>query len=223
LYAKKLASQLAYAFQHTSKYKPIFTTLTLRNSPAYLPDQIRHLRAFFKRLRKTPFWRFNVTAGIAIIEVTWNNESNTWHPHLHILAWSKWLNRLELARTWHIITRNSFVVDVRRAHRGEHVAAYVSSYLTKPPNVHVLENPALLRQWIHALRASHWLIRFGKTRSLPKPPPEDKPQDWINICTLQEFLHRFNASTDLALALTIPHELLLDLILQHQSIHAESG
>ena len=48
-------------------------------------------------------------------EYTYNDKTKQWHPHIHIFALlTDWIDQEELAETWHEITLDSYVVDIRR-------------------------------------------------------------------------------------------------------------
>ena len=42
-------------------------------------------------------------------------KTKQWHPHIHIFALlNEWIDQEELAETWHDITHDSYIVDIRR-------------------------------------------------------------------------------------------------------------
>ena len=42
-------------------------------------------------------------------------KTKQWHPHIHIFALlNQWIDQEELAETWHDITLDSYIVDIRR-------------------------------------------------------------------------------------------------------------
>ena len=48
-------------------------------------------------------------------EYTYNPKTKEWHPHIHIFALlNDWIDQEELAETWHDITLDSYIVDIRR-------------------------------------------------------------------------------------------------------------
>ena len=48
-------------------------------------------------------------------EYTYNEKTKQWHPHIHIFALlNEWIDQEELAETWHDITHDSYIVDIRR-------------------------------------------------------------------------------------------------------------
>lgn len=66
---------------------PLFLTLTQPNSDD--PEQVRHLRRSFGKLRHRKLWTSRTTGGVAAIEVT--NAGRGWHPHLHAVIDCEWL------------------------------------------------------------------------------------------------------------------------------------
>ena len=67
-------------------------------------------------------WGFNqfckIDGGFYTTEYTYNKTTNQWHPHIHIFALlTDWIDQEELAETWHEITLDSYIVDVRRVRK----------------------------------------------------------------------------------------------------------
>lgn len=68
---------------------PLFVTLTAKNVETMKPEDYRHLRRAFGKLRHRRFWKENVVGGLACIEVT--NIGNGFHHHLHAVLDCRWL------------------------------------------------------------------------------------------------------------------------------------
>ena len=48
-------------------------------------------------------------------ENTYNEKTGEWHPHVHMFALlDTWIDQEQLSETWHEITGDSFVVDIRK-------------------------------------------------------------------------------------------------------------
>ena len=48
-------------------------------------------------------------------ENTYNEKTGEWHPHVHMFALlDTWIDQEHLSETWHEITGDSFIVDIRR-------------------------------------------------------------------------------------------------------------
>ena len=159
-------------------------TLTLKHSKRPLLEQIKSLKASFKRLRTKACWRRASPVGVAIVEVTRSEETGDWHPHLHILASCAFIPHAQLKAAWWSVTHSSNIVDIRQIKGRSQVARYVSTYLTKPPSAKVMHSPELSEQWSSALQNTHWVVPFGQRGALPQLPPDPHPNDWESIGTL---------------------------------------
>lgn len=161
-------------------------TLTLKHRFQPLRSQVDRLLESFRTLRKKPFWADSITGGVAFVEVTYNVETNRWHPHLHVLCVGAWLSQATLSATWDHITGGSFVVDVRRVHDVSQVAAYVVKYATKPMNAVLYRHPAKLVEAVRALQGRHLCLTFGTFRGWQLTESGDG-DDWTQIGTLESF------------------------------------
>jgi len=117
--------------------------LTLRPVPNQtLRDSLNKLRSFFRALRQTDQWKARVIGGAYVVEVTYNSEAHTWHPHLHILYSGYYYEQRLLAGQWEDITQGSPVVWISRATR-EH-AGQLSKYCSKPADFHRWATPEVV-------------------------------------------------------------------------------
>jgi len=74
----------------SQRHRLQFVTLTRRNVPlGELSEACDELWAAFKRLRQRRAWE-PVQGAAAAMEVTFNADAQTWHPHLHVLVAVKW-------------------------------------------------------------------------------------------------------------------------------------
>jgi hypothetical protein len=117
-------------FEHVRGAK--FMTLTLRHSNAPLPHQIRTLYSSFRKLRSAGAFRKKCRGGVWFFQITYNSESQQWHPHLHCCIDSDFLEQSWLSKRWEKITHGSTIVDIRSAGSKEEVADYVSRYASRP-------------------------------------------------------------------------------------------
>lgn len=111
------------------KLKPVLITLTVKNGED-LQERFEHLTGSFRTLlsryrdykkKGRGFNQFcKIDGGFYTTEYTFNKTTNQWHPHIHIFALiSDWIDQEELAETWHEITLDSYIVDVRRVKRSK--------------------------------------------------------------------------------------------------------
>lgn len=100
---------------------PVLVTLTVMNGDD-LRERFNHLTRSLRELnrrrrnclqgQKWTEWA-RVAGAVRAIEVT--NKGQGWHPHAHILCLvDSWIDRDALQDEWHSITRDSYIVDVRR-------------------------------------------------------------------------------------------------------------
>lgn len=164
-------------------------TLTLQHRFQSLRPQVDRLLESFRTLRKKPLWQDSIQGGVAFVEVTYNPETNRWHPHLHILCVGSWLSQRTLAATWDQITGGSFIVDVRQVTDVGEVAAYVVKYATKPMNTVLYRHPAKLVEAMRALQGRHLCLTFGTFRGW-KLTEQPDGGDWTQIGTLESFQRR---------------------------------
>ena len=170
----------------TNGYALKLITLTLKHSKRPLLDQIVALKAAFKRLRQTTTWKASFATGVGIIEVTRNEETACWHPHIHIVARCGFIPHEALKTAWFRSSHTSNIVDIRCIRGASDVARYVSAYVCKPPDKLVMKSTELAVQWCEALTRTHWIIPFGKRGTLPKLPPDTGPDDWERIGPLYQ-------------------------------------
>lgn len=109
------------------KLKPILITLTVKNGPD-LKERYEHLdKAFKTLLKRRRDWKkkkrgYNefckIKGAFYSYEQTFNAETKEYHPHIHIFALVEdWIDQEALSETWHEITLDSYVVDVRRVRK----------------------------------------------------------------------------------------------------------
>jgi len=139
----------------------LFITLTLCGKREPLAELIDRLYKSFRYLRSHPTWSDKVDGGAAFLEVKWSDKAQRWHPHLHIVADGKFIDQGELSNAWRSITKDSFIVDVRRIRNKEHAARYVTKYASKPLNTSFSDTPKLLDEAVIALKGRRLCLCFG--------------------------------------------------------------
>lgn len=136
-----------------------------------------------------PGWRLPhapVAASMTTLEVTYNPKARSWHPHLHVLLESPYIDQDELAATWLALTGDSDIVWIesvqRQAaerHAGDLEATLreLLKYAAKPhPAFLDYDDPAVLAELLVALRGRHLMATAGKLYGLGlEDPDHDSP------------------------------------------------
>jgi len=118
----------------TKKYVK-FVTVTLKSSFDSLEDQVKRLYDSFKILRRKKLWKESVRGGVWFFQLTMNQTTKQWHPHIHILVDSDYISKKKLALLWKEITHDSYIIDVRKVEDAEKAAEYVARYATIPGEI----------------------------------------------------------------------------------------
>lgn len=157
-----------------------FATLTIRHTTEPLDIQVRRLYASFTKLRAGTVWKRHVTGGCAFIEIKWIATTREWHPHLHCVLHGRYFPKQLLSATWHAITGDSFITDIRAITDEAKIAHYVTKYAAKSVNDTFLNRPDLLDEVVTCLRGRRLCHTFGTWRGLKLTEiPNDR--DWESI------------------------------------------
>lgn len=121
---QKYTERIDQVLKENRKLKPVLITFTVLNGHD-LRERSTHLMKSFRTLldRRRDYIKkgrgFNefckINGAMYSYENTYNEETKEWHPHLHMFALlDDWIDQEQLCETWHEITGDSFIVDIRR-------------------------------------------------------------------------------------------------------------
>lgn len=143
---QKYSERVDEVLKQNRKLKVALLTLTVKNGHD-LQERSSHLitslRTLIKRRQdyKKKERGFNefckIDGAMYSYENTYNEKTGEWHPHVHMLVLlNDWIDQEQLSDTWHEITGDSFVVDVRRVKKSKEfgyakAAAEVCKYALK--------------------------------------------------------------------------------------------
>ncbi len=170
-----------------------FLTLTIRSTDEPLGEQLDNLRTSFRRLRQTVLWLSTQLLGYAVIEITFNEMTQKWHPHLHVLTRGIYLDQRKLSEQWKKCSRGSDIVDVRMIRNGRHAVNYICKYLGKSPEFGTMTYPVERAiEYLDALRNRKMVIGYGinmisESHDLPTEIPP-ATLDWIPLISLQKLI-----------------------------------
>ena len=143
---QKYSERVDEVLKQNRKLKPVLITLTVKNGTdlrersAHL---IKSLRTLIKRRQDynkkgRGFNEFcKINGAMYSYENTYNEKTVEWHPHVHMFALlDTWIDQEQLSETWHEITGDSFVVDIRKVKKDKDfgyskAAAEVCKYALK--------------------------------------------------------------------------------------------
>lgn len=172
--------------------RPFLVTLTIKDGPD-LVERFEHLhksqRELWKRKQRgrgSPLDQ--VEAAVWSYEVKRGAGSGDWHPHLHMVAMAEVApDAVALSRSWHEITGDSFIVDVRPINEADPVSGFceVFKYALKFSDM----NPAETFEAFEVLKGRRLIGSAGLFRGVSVPETlTDEPLDGLPFV---ELLYRY--------------------------------
>jgi len=173
---------------------PYLVTVTVQNGDD-LPERMKHLRVSLRTLlrrrtkERTRSVARNWQGGFFSFEVT--NRGKGWHPHCHMIV----LARPDLAETmqaalreeWHMITGDSFIVDVSRKRQQDDTELFleVCKYALKFSDLDLADN------WLaaQALKGQRMIGSFGAFRGVAVP--EELVDDALDDLPFIDLFYRY--------------------------------
>lgn len=189
-------SLIALLDGHTAR----FITLTLRSTDQPLTDQIDHLYASYRSLRKTRLWTANVTAAAAMLEITRNKATGRWHPHLHVLAEGRFIPHADLRHAWTTASGGSFICDIRMVKDLAKAASYVAKYVSKPMVATYASSIDAIAEALSALRHRRMVLLTGAWHAVTDEEPPDDGL-WEVVGYLSDIVSAADAADPTALEL----------------------
>ena len=175
---------------HLLGHRYVHICLTLEACHDSLIDQLRHLYGSFRKLRQTPLWKDAITGGAAFCEITWNDTTAQWHPHLHIVCEGRWIDQEELSQTWSAASGGSRIVWINLIHNKEAATREACKYITKSLCADLLKDPDALQELIIATRGRRMALTFGRWHGcrLSEHGDEFRRDDWQCVGSLDEIV-----------------------------------
>lgn len=150
---------------------PRILVLTPKSNDDPLADQIKSLVKNFAKLRRTKPWIAHFIAGFYCIEVTHNNKTNQWHPHIHCIVDGRYWYKDDLSQLWHKVTGDSFIIDLQLCKSHDEAVHEVTKYNTKTQNIKHI--PAhRIAEWALSVKSMRFINTFGGLRKAPDEPSE---------------------------------------------------
>lgn len=179
-------SLLARVLPRIPKGEMRMITLTMRHASLPLKLQLAQLIGGFKRLRRSTAWKRTQRGGYQFLEISFNERTQQWHPHLHILAEGSYIPKAHLSRAWHKASRGSYIIDINLIRDAHKVGRYVTKYVTKPVPAKVYRHPYALDEAIVALKGVRLYAPFGSWYAISRRDDPETKEVWDPICTFDE-------------------------------------
>ena len=145
----------------------LLLTLTLKNGQATPGHYLSRLVASFAKLRRSTLWKDHVKGGLWVFELC--QGKGGWHPHLHVLIESEYLDHKGLKSHWQRLTGDSYIIDVRHANVG--IAMYLSNYLSKQMDTRNWSDDQFL-DYLLSVRGRRFSGSFGSWYNIRMPEKE---------------------------------------------------
>ncbi len=125
---------------------------------------IQSLYRSWNRLRKSPLWKTAARGSVAVLEVTYNREENTWHPHLNVLFEGDYIPFEALKDAWIAATHGEGqTAFIRAADAG--TIRELLKYVTKLSDF--VDQPAAVDTFLFATARRRFVRTYGCFYRLP--------------------------------------------------------
>lgn len=170
------------------QHKTLHVVLTLRSTDEPLATQLTRILRCAARLRQSKFWKSRVKGGFQTLEITRNEKTGQWHPHLHALVHCEWLPQSQLCDEWQKVTGDSRITHVSLVENNAAAIREVTKYLAKPIHRSIDFDQDGLIELITALKGRHLLMTFGTWRKDPllQELPDDDGTIWTFVATFNK-------------------------------------
>jgi len=158
-----------------------FVTVTLKHSDCELSEQIAYLRKCFAKLRSSSFFKRKCRGGIWFLQVKKSKRSKQWHPHLHCLIDSDFMDRRTLSGLWEKITKDSMVTDIRLVSDNDKAANEVARYCSASARLAEFSASDAI-EIFYALHGKRISGTWGTGREIKLRPPKFEDQElWKSV------------------------------------------
>lgn len=162
-------------------YDPRLVTLTLKHTDLPLMDQITLLYDYFRKFRRRKFFADHCRGGVWFFHIKKSGTDHRWHPHIHMLIDSDFLEHKRIKAEWLKITGNSHIVHVKAVTNPTNSVKHAARYSAEPCDLstHTLADSV---EVYYALAGKRICGSFGTAKSIsfrPKPMPDK--EKWKRI------------------------------------------
>ena len=175
------ASRQAWIATETERWfigvkDPRLVTLTLKHNNLPLLEQITLLYDYFRKFRRRKFFKSHCCGGVWFFHIKKSQNDHRWHPHIHMLIDSDFLDKKEVSREWLKITGDSKIVHVKAVHNPTNSVRHAARYSAEPCDLSGHTDIDALEVF-YALDGRRIAGTWGTARSIsfrPKPSEDAK-------------------------------------------------
>ncbi|CAN5408196.1 hypothetical protein BH09PLA1_BH09PLA1_01530 [soil metagenome] len=136
-------------------------TLTVARNRKPLRHLLEHLRTSFRTLNRRPRWKRSIIGGIWFLDCTYDEGTDAWGPHLHVIVEADELpGWLEAA--WLEITGDSWQVGARAIDVDAGSRAGTVYYASKVAYKQFADNPSAMAEYLEGVKGKRKSQPFGK-------------------------------------------------------------
>lgn len=183
--------------------RPRLMTLTFRNRAHLTKEWIKKQRQQLRDFLSIPYVAERVTGGLWAWEVTYNQRRKQWHPHYHIIFDGKWVDDDLIALYWHMVTGDSYIVDVREIKKKgttsdrpatetekmealEETIKYICKVMDFSDDVKLIE------EFLTATHRMRRIGQFGTAYGFKAAPPEPSDKRFQSIDINGHSIHKIS-------------------------------
>lgn len=154
--------------------EPKYLVLSMRNcSLIDLRRGVDDLFLAFGRLRHSKTWA-DVRGALAVLEVTYNEKEQTWHPHLNVIFDGPYISKARLDETWIRSTAGYGCITWIKC-ADQRTVRELLKYITKLADfVHV---PDAVEWFLRATRGKRFIRTYGSLYRLKLEEIDSQGQD----------------------------------------------
>ena len=160
---------------------PRLLTVTLKHNQNPLDEQIDFLYKSFAKLRNRKTCKDAIRGGIWFFQVTYNQKTGEWHPHIHALLDADFMLHAKLMSDWYNITGDSTIVHIRNVDNPEITLSHNARYAARPSALTKIPR-SLWKELYYAFDKRRICGTWGSARKISLRPskPEDS-EKWHDI------------------------------------------
>jgi len=161
--------------------QPRLVTLTMKHTNALLADQVNALYDHFRKFRKRKFFADRTKGGVWFFHIKKSHKDHKWHPHLHCLVDSDFLEHKRISELWHKITGDSKIVHIKAVTNPTNSVKHAARYSAEPCDLGDHSEIDALEVY-YALHGRRICGTWGTARMISfRPKPREDKESWKQI------------------------------------------